>query len=202
MKFLTALPGLLLRLIVLLITVAGSACAYVFLPGSPYRFALALGAVVVGLVATGLVHLFLVRAAREGPARIAVPLVLIGILLLFPLSMQWPGEILLAQEGLTVYGIVPVPALDVVVRADGWMRFREKSHELSKAEVERLLGDLGNVDAIVIGTGWREQMVVDPLVHMLPCRPIYMVRTPEAFDIFNKLRKEGKRVVMIAHTTS
>ena len=44
-------------------------------------------------------------------------------------------------------------------------------------------------------------MVVDPLIHMLPCRSVLIVRTPEAFDLFNKLKKEGKRVVMIAHTT-
>ncbi|MEN8152137.1 MAG: hypothetical protein ABFS86_20135, partial [Planctomycetota bacterium] len=162
---------------------------------------LAIGAVVAGLVVTVILHASLARAAREGPARVAAPLVLFGILALFPLSMQWPGEILMAQEGLTVYGIVPVPALDIVVGADGWLRFREKTHELSKAEVDRLVGELLPTDTVVIGTGWDEQMKVDPLIHMLPCDSVLIVRTPEAFDLYNKLRREGKRVVLIAHTT-
>lgn len=201
MSFFAALPGVLLRIVVLLLGVAGSACAYIFLPGSPYRTALAIGAVLAGLIATGLLHLLLSRVAREGPARVVLPLVLAVLLALFPLSMQWPGEILLAQEGLTVYGIVPVPALDVVVRADGWLWFREKGHELSRAEIDRLVGELRPTDTVVIGTGWKEQLVVDPLIHMLPCTSVLIVRTPEAFELFNQLRREGKRVILIAHTT-
>ncbi|MEN8152243.1 MAG: hypothetical protein ABFS86_20665, partial [Planctomycetota bacterium] len=76
MRFLTAVPGVLLRIVVLLLGVAASACFYVFLPGSPWRIPLAIGAVVAGLVVTVILHASLARAAREGPARVAAPLVL------------------------------------------------------------------------------------------------------------------------------
>jgi hypothetical protein len=200
LRILTAVPGVLLRLVVFLVFVGASACFYVFLPGSPYRIALATGAVFVGLVVTVLLHIFLARTARDGPARIFTPLFLFALLMLFPASMQKPGEILYAREGLTVYGIVPVPALDIVIDADGWLRFREKTHELRKDEVQRLLGDLGDVDAIVIATGWQGQMIVDPLVNILPAAK-YILPTEAAFEIYNRLRSEGKRVVLIAHTT-
>jgi len=201
MSFLVMLPGIVLRIVVLLLGVGVAACFFVFLPGNPLRMALAAGAILVGLVATGLVHLLLTHGAAEGPARIAVPLTVLCLLLIFPASMFWPGKILYAREGLTVYGLIPVPALDIVVGKSGVLWFREKNHLITKAEVAALLGDGTDVDTVVIAIGWDEMVTVEPLVHMLPVRSVLIVRTGEAFDLYNRLKREGKRVVLIAHTT-
>jgi hypothetical protein len=186
---------------VLFLGVGAAACFHVFLPGDPLRFALAAGSILVGLLLTGLVHLLLTRGAKEGPARFAVPLVLLGLLLVFPLSMFWPGGILYALPGVTVYGLIPVPVLDFVVSEDGVLAFREKSHRITKEEVAALLGDNPKTLAVVIATGWEETANVEPEVHILPFGSVHILRTREAFDIYNRLKREGRRVVLIAHTT-
>ena len=63
------------------------------------------------------------------------------------------------REGIdsgTSTWIAPIPALDVVVRPDGLPWFRDKSHRLTRAEVERWLSP--GVTDVVIGTGWQGRM--------------------------------------------
>jgi len=201
LSILPRIPGIVLRIVVLLLGVGAAACFYVYLPGNPLRLALAAGAILAGLLLTGLVHLLLTRGVGEGPARFAVPLVLLGILMAFPLSMFWPGQVLYARFGLTVYGIVPVPALDIVITEDGVLWFREKSHRITKEEVAALLGDAPEAVTVVIAIGWDEVAVVEPEVHMLPVRSVLIVRTGEALDLYNRLKREGRPVVLLAHTT-
>ena len=81
-----------------------------------------------------------------------VPLLLIALVLAPPASMLWPGTITWATFGFTLYGAIPVPALDVIVNADGILWFREKTHLITLDEVVRITGDGSRVEVLVIGT--------------------------------------------------
>jgi hypothetical protein len=113
--------------------------------------------------------------------------------------MVWPGRITYSDFGLTVYGIIPVPVLDVTVGAHGGLWFRDKSHFVSLDEVESLLSP--EVEVVVIGIGWHSAVQVDPAIQDLGGREVHILPTPEAFDLFNRAVSEGRQVILIAHST-
>jgi hypothetical protein len=188
-------------LLALVAGVAYAAATYVFLPDSEIRLPLTAGLLLLGLAGFGLVHIVSTKLTKRRAGQLIVPLILIALVLAPPLSMLWPGTITWATFGFTLYGAIPVPALDVIVNQDGILWFREKTHRITLDEVVRITGDGSDVEVLVIGTGWDQVATVEPEVLALPEIRVMILRTKEAFDLFNQLKKEGKRVVLFAHTT-
>jgi hypothetical protein len=117
--------------------------------------------------------------------------------MLLPIASVLAGRISYTRFGLTVYGLVPIPMLDVTVQPNGLLWFRDKTHYISREEVEPLLRS--NPDAVIIGIGWDSMVRVDETIRQIA--NVHIVSTPEAFSLFNSLRSQGKRPALIAHST-
>lgn len=115
------------------------------------------------------------------------------------LSMKILSRITYSQFGMTVYGCVPIPILDITVGSNGGLWFRDKSHYISLEEVQALLTP--NVDIVVIGIGWDNAVKVDEAIRNLKNVKIEILSTPDAYKIFNRYKTEGKKVILIAHST-
>jgi hypothetical protein len=163
------------------------------------RIAIAAFIVAVGVGIAVAVYLLVSRVCRNKKNTI-VALSLLLLLLLVPLlSMVWPGQISYARSGLTVYGLIPVPVLDITVGSHGELWFRDKSHFVSLEEVQPLLSP--GVEVVVIGIGWQSAVHVAPAVQDLEGCEVHILPTPQAFELFNRYVSEGKNVVLLAHST-
>ncbi len=125
--------------------------------------------------------------------------VLIALVLAPALSMIVPGRVTYARFGLTVYGLIPVPMLDITISRHGMLGFRDKSHFIALDEIRPLLTP--DVRVLVIGTGWDGMAQVDPAIANSLGIEVCILRTPQAFELFNHYRSEGHRVVLVAHST-
>jgi len=125
--------------------------------------------------------------------------ILTALLSVPTVSVFYPGKITYYRFGLTIYGLVPVPVLDITVGSHRALWFRDKSHFISADEVKALLSS--KVDTLIIGTGWQNQVRVDPGIRDIKGVEIHILSTPDAFNLFNKYRTEGRTVVLIAHST-
>jgi len=162
--------------------------------------ALLAAAGLAGVTAIGAVWYVFLRIVRDRRRLVLAFTVILALLVIVPpVSMWYPGRITYARFGLTVYGAVPVPFFDVTVDRHGILGFRDKTHSLTLDEITPLIGD--GVEMLVIGTGWEGRVKVDPEVAALAGVTVHVCRTPDAFDLYNKFIREGKKVVLIAHTT-
>jgi hypothetical protein len=194
-RIIGALVGL--ALLALCLVAAGVVCAYLTEYGAR-RFIIAAAIAAAGTFAAAMVYRLVSRSRHALTGWILLTLVV--VLLLAPLlSTVWPGKITYARFGFTVYGLVPVPALDITIGPHGGLWFRDKSHFVSADEVQRLLTP--DVEIVVIGTGWHSAVRVDPAIEQLEGYEVYVLPTPDAFDLYNRCVSEGKRVVLIAHST-
>lgn len=126
--------------------------------------------------------------------------VVLAVFLFAPvISMFYPGKITFCRFGLTVYGVIPIPTLDIQVNNRGLLWFRDKNHYVSLNEIKSIISP--DVDSLVIGIGWDGDVRVDPSVKELKGVNVYTLITPDAFSLYNKLKSNGKRVVLIAHST-
>lgn len=105
-----------------------------------------------------------------------------------------------ATFGFTVYGLIPVPALDLTVDQNGVMWFREKSHQINRAELERLMTE--EVEILVVGNGWDSvAQLTEEAKDLKNIVDLRILPTPDAIDLFNQLKSEGRVVVLLAHST-
>ena len=89
--------------------------------------------------------------------------------------------------------------LDVTVNKHGILWFRPKSHLVTISEVRSLID--GDVEVLVISTGWDGIMTVEDAVSDLKNVDVRILKTPDAFRIFNELKSAGRKVVLLAHST-
>ncbi len=163
------------------------------------RLSVAAAALVGGAIAATLAFRIVRKfAGTSGRARAAV--LLLFILMVIPaVSLRAPGRVTHASFGLTVYGFVPVPVLDVVVGTSGVLWFRDKSHVVTEEEVRSHLSP--DVRRVIIGIGWHDAVTVEPGVREIDGVDVRILTTPEAFDLFNQSKDEGVPVLLIAHST-
>jgi hypothetical protein len=135
---------------------------------------------------------------RDGGAMVVI-LILVLLVLLPVLSMFYSGRVTYARFGLTVYGAIPVPLLDITIRPNGLLWFRDKSHFVSINEVQPLLAP--GTEALIIGIGWENRVKVDPAIYELAGVKVYALSTPEAFELYNQFRSSGRRVALLAHSS-
>lgn len=197
------LVGFVIGLTILVLSALAAGIVLVYL--SEYgqrRLAAAAAIAVVGVVVGILAYFLVARACKTNRCALAILALLVVLLIVPTLSMFHPGKITHARFGLTVYGAIPVPSLDIAVRASGVLWFRDKSHHMSVEEVTALLSP--DTEVVVIGTGWHGAVQVDPAVQNIERVDgiiVYIQRTPEAFALFNELKSQGRKVVLIAHST-
>lgn len=191
--------GAILSLIALLATLVASAIMFMYLPPSRERVALTLGCLVGGLV-TCLFLYAVVTALPDGRSwRVAV-IALFGLVALVPLGSTFTQRITYSQFGFTVYGATPIPALDITVDRHGMLWFRAKSHRITRAELESLITE--DVEVVIVGIGWDSvAQLTDEAVQLGTRIDLRVLPTPEAFAMYNALSAEGRKVVLLAHTT-
>lgn len=168
--------------------------------GHAMAIPLAIGAAFVFGVLALLVWLIPRFIKKPKPAAITLSVILV-LMMVIGASQRWPGGITYARFGLTVVGLLPVPALDIRIHADPDRRlgFRNKSHQITLEEVKLLLEEKPEV--LIIGTGWHGVAKVDTEVRELKETRIEILKTGEALDLYEQLRAEGRRVALLAHTT-
>jgi hypothetical protein len=192
--------GILVGLVSLVVSLVAAGIVIVYL--SEYgerRIAAAVCAAVVGVVVSVTAYFLVSRYCTTGKSSLLV-IVLLAVILLAPLvSMAYPGRIIYSRFGLTVYGVIPVPLLDITVGSHRGLWFRDKSHFVSLEEVESLLSP--DVEILVIGAGWNSAVKVDSAAKEMQGIEVHILPTPEAFELFNQYRLEGRRVALIAHST-
>jgi VanZ family protein len=113
------------------------------------------------------------------------------------------------QYGLTVYKGIPIVFFDVLIFPNGTFRLVDKKHEFNVRD-QRFLLRLGT-DIIVIGKGAHghggrgfleegiNQFVYNP--HTQRGTQLIILDTPEACQVFNRLKREGKNVLFVLHNT-
>jgi hypothetical protein len=194
------LAGMLVGLVLfaLSLTVAGILCAYLTEYGE-VRLIFAAGIVAAGAGVGVVASIRMSKHCRSKRSAVII-VALVAVLVLAPLaSMIYPGRVIYSRFGLAVYGIMPVPILDITVGGCGRLWFRDKSHFISIDEVRALLSP--DVEVLVIGNGWESAVRVDAAIEKMERIEVHVLPTPEAFDLFNRCVSEGRRVVLIAHST-
>jgi len=170
-----------------------------YLPNHDERWSLALAILAGGFVISGLLYALIRRLPPTRRTRIVV----LGCLALFvlapPVASVVIRRVTFARFGFTVYGLIPVPFLDITVNARGMLGFREKTHRLGFDEVQELL--TADVEVVVIGTGWDNLVVVEDSVRNLPGVTVTILPTPQALEHYNALVFRGVHAILLAHST-
>lgn len=163
-------------------------------PSSPWLAAM------ITLVSLGLGAALLLGLTRKGNSFLCLTAICVCLgLHILVLGSATSGSVTHARFGLTVVGALPIPSLDVTINSDGRLWFRDKSHRVTLDEVLPLIDD--TTEAIVIAIGWDEQVKVDKeVVEKLGPRALIQ-ETSKALETYKKLRAEGKRVALLAHST-
>ena len=122
-------------------------------------------------------------------------ILLVGAWLLFnPIgSFGW------CRFGITTYSAVPRPISDLQVRSDGKVRSVEKTHDLGLDRVSWLLDP--KPDVLIIATGWSGVTKPREEITKLQGFELRILTTGDAIKLFNKLRKESRRVAIHLHST-
>jgi hypothetical protein len=113
------------------------------------------------------------------------------------------------QYGLTVCQGIPVPFFDVLVFPDGRFRPVDKKHYFNPRD--RIFIDKQRVDIVLIGNGYRGLGGMG-FPHPKGSRFLYNAQTGrgtqviietsgEACAHYNHLKEQGKRVLLILHST-
>jgi len=183
----------------LLALVAAAACWIYLTELDDSRKVIAGVITVVGFGVAILVRGIVCRICISRSATFLVVLLLAVAVIAPPVSMLYPGTITHARFGLVVYGIIPVPALDVTIGPRGALWFRDKSHLITREEIDDLISP--EVEVVIIGTGWQGRARVEPSVKEIEGPEIRIELTPDAYELYNRLKKEGRVVVLLAHST-
>ncbi len=113
------------------------------------------------------------------------------------------------QYGLTVYKGIPIPFFDVMIFSDGMFRLVDKKHDFNARDRMFLLKQ--KADIVVIASGARgkggngfptkapSQFFYNQ--YLQRGTQVIILKTPEACQVFNRLRREHKNVLFILHNT-
>lgn len=186
-------------LLVVLVAGVMAAAFFTYLPEHPLRGPLALSAAIAGFVVAVFFGGVVYRLPPHPGIQVGVVLCLVTLFVLPLVSMFVPGTVTYSRVGFTVYGAIPIPALDVVVYANGVLGFREKNRQITRVEVGDLVTE--DVEVLIIGTGWYEDASVQDDARLFPGVEVIVVNTPSAFERFNEMRRNGRKVALLAHTT-
>jgi len=111
--------------------------------------------------------------------------------------------------GLIVYKGIPVPFFDLLIYPNGFPRLIDKKHDFNFQDKQFMLDQKPFI--LLIGTGTRGLggkgfMIEEGTTflynnHIEAGTQVILLETPEACKVFNRLKKAGKRVMFIIHST-
>jgi len=172
---------------------------YWYLPNHANRGVLSFCLILASTVVALLVFRIVSRQGTRPFVRKTIFVIVAAVFVILISSMFVAGQVTYARFGLTVYGLIPVPMLDVTVNKHGLLWFRPKSHLATLSEVRNLVD--GDVEVLVIGTGWHGIMKVEDEVSNYKDLDVRILKTPDAYRVFNQLKAAGTKVVLLAHST-
>ena len=108
------------------------------------------------------------------------------------------------EFGDIVINGVSYDAKDLLVFYDGTIKEREKSHVVSKKEIEEILRERKEIEEIIVALGFSSCVGVEPEAKSLAEErgvKVTELKTREACMEFEKRVSEGKRVALILHST-
>ena len=115
------------------------------------------------------------------------------------LAANPPGRFGWCCYAYTTYGVFPRPISDFQVRADGSTRKVGKTHQLTFEQIQWLLTPVP--DVLIIALGWDGVTTPDDRIRQYQGCPIHFLRNKEATELFNRLKRDGKRVAIHYHST-
>jgi hypothetical protein len=120
------------------------------------------------------------------------------------LSGGWIAANPLGQFGwcryaFTTYSAWPRPITDLQVRADGKTRTIERTHELRFADIEWLLE--AQPEVLIIALGWDGVTTPDFRIRAYKSGELHLLKNKEAIELYNRLKKAGRRVAIHYHST-
>jgi len=110
-----------------------------------------------------------------------------------------PGRFGWCCYGYTTYGACPRPISDLQIRADGSVRKVTKTHQLAFEQVEWLLDSKPEV--LIIALGWDGVTTPDDRIREHRGCETHLLKNEEAIELFNRLKRAGKRVAIHYHST-
>lgn len=137
------------------------------------------------------------RLRRASDARTALILATVTVLAM-PMTTWMPVHVTVAGFGFTVIGACPLPATDLVVRSNGEVRFRAKSHVVMWGELAPLARD---ASVIVVATGWQGVVQVDDEATQRLGARLVILENPVALLRYEALRRAGLSVALLFHST-
>ncbi|MEM2918529.1 MAG: hypothetical protein QXY62_03415 [Candidatus Altiarchaeota archaeon] len=137
-------------------------------------------------------------------------LILIAILIALWILLNPRDEFGFSFFGLTTYNAVPIPYFDLKIYPDGVVKLREgKNHFISLNETTDIFNislsllekTNSSIDALIIASGYDDLVSVDEAILNNSFFPVYVMPTPNALKKFNEMKKQGKKVAAIVHST-
>jgi len=107
------------------------------------------------------------------------------------------GRFGFARYAVTVFNRWPRPISDFQVRADGAFRRVSKTHDLNYETVAWLLDEKPEV--VIIAIGWDGVVEADERIRN--SNLVRVLKNKEAIELFNQLKRAGKRVAIHYHST-
>lgn len=185
--------------VLLLIAVAYAVLYFLFIPDDPKMFINIIFILIIGLLVTVVANWLV----RKMPDSVVTKLLVFGVIALLvasPFISASMKQITWSRFGFTVYGIVPIPLLDITVDQEGSLWFRTKKDTITVADVRALVNSETTV--IVVAQGWDSVAQVDGSIYMKYMNiKIHELSTPEAFEKYNELTRQGVKVVLVGHTS-
>jgi hypothetical protein len=109
------------------------------------------------------------------------------------------GRFGLSRYGLTTYSRIPLPILDVQIKADGAFRLVSKTHEIDAQRIAWLLQPKPEV--LIVALGWTGAARTVGISSAAAGTRIIALPTDEALPLYNSLKKQGVRVAIHVHST-
>src|SRR5262245_10270924 len=110
------------------------------------------------------------------------------------------GQFGLSRFGLTTYGRVPFPIIDVQVRGDGAFRPVLRSHAIDASRLAWLLAE-APPEVLVIAVGWEGTAKVAGAFRPPAGTELIVLPTGDALATYNSLKAQGVRVAIHVHST-
>ncbi len=176
------------------------------LSDSKYGFSAVLITIAVFLVLFYLVHITRTKRGR------IVAGVISGILLVFLLYSiitNSDRDITRNKPGLTVYKGIPVPYFDIMIFENGGFRLVDKKTFFNQTDIKFFFRKASNI--LLIGSGEDEKPRMGFPEHLESqfvynnvtgrALQVIILPTEKACEVFNRLKKENRKVVFVIHNT-
>ena len=131
--------------------------------------------------------------------KLAIALIFLAVFVAVWCAANPPGRFGWCRYALTTYNRIPRPVSDLQVRADGTRRTIAKTHDLAFEMIQWLLEPKPEV--LIISLGWDGVVRPDERIRSLKDCEVHLLKNREAIDLFNRLKKSGRRVAIHLHST-